>query len=316
MSNNKVPPVKIADFDPLKISYTTPTKNEKYSKSQKNGFVRYAHPTAGEINAVVQTPDISLEQYGIPGLGEFVKSDEDREYIKIPLNLNNPKTKMLHDKFTELDLATKNKHAPAMFGSKIDKHQYIPIVRDPFLQEIESDDDEETQVKKNEKNGKKLKYMKVKLDVDYTTKKVKTLIYRRLTKEEQEKTNKKREQVHVDTMTDVADLITFNSVVKIIVMINKMWVAISPNKAKKIEYGVGLKALQIEVEPTAGISSIKNSFGSDAFVDEESDDVQENKLDEEDDAEYEEVEVEVEDAEVSEESEEKVIKTKSKKRNA
>jgi hypothetical protein len=317
-----MPPTKIANFDAKKVSFTKPEKNEKYSKSQKMGFSRYDEGG----NVVFQTQNSKLCQYGITPLGEYCATDADRDSLKTPYNLDNVNDKLLHDKLTEVDLMVKNKYAHEWFGAKYDNYRYYPIVRDPYLIDLDEIEDDAEREKAEKKNSEKLKYTKIKLDIDFNTKKIKTLIYRKLSKEEQEETGKKREQVPVETMTDVANIITFNSEIKMIVSMSKVWVSTSKNKdTGKYDYGVGLKLLQIEVTPSSSGSSIKNSFGTDAFLSEESDeDEQDNKLvsktegkgKEEEEEEYEEVEVEVEVEESESESEEVVIKTKSKAKKA
>lgn len=322
-SNNKCPPLTFTEFIPSAVSFTEPAKNE-YSKTQKIGFVRYDHPKLGQTGLVLQTPSTVLERGGIPPLNEtYCKTDEQRENMKFPLNEQNKKSLLMVNKLSELDNVVTTKFAPLFFKNKISKYQYTSIVREPNLCESDEEDDEETKNKKVKKNESRMKYFKAKFDVDFKTKAMKTLFYRKLSSEESAEVGKKREQIFIKTMTEASDFVKFGSNVKLIVSVNKLWVSTTPNDSGKYTYGVGLKILQIEVESSKP-TNITNSFGQDAFLSEESDDdAPTKKLDtkeeeeEEGDAEdeYEEVEVAVTDKPVQEESsdsEEVVVQTSKK----
>jgi hypothetical protein len=270
-SQKKMPPVKFSKLNTSKISFSPLEKNER-SKAQKISYPRYTDEKLGQVNLVFQSPEIKISQYGIPTLGEYYKSDKDRSFIKLPLDSENKEVKQFIDKLMEIDqIAEAQKQQ--IIGKNYAKFDYVKIVREP---PPANDDDDDTSSKN--KNGKpkveKLRFCKVKIDTNYDTGHVKTMVFKKLSEEQAVERKVKREEVKgIQTITDLATHIPYNSTVKLIVTANKLWATNAPDKGGRYSYGISLKLLQVEVfVPENKSSMIKNSFSTDAFIDEEDDD--------------------------------------------
>ena len=267
-----MPPIKFSKLNTSKISFSPLEKNER-SKAQKISYPRYSDEKFGQVNLVFQSPEIKITQYGIPTLGEYYKSDKDRSFIKLPLDSENKEVKQFIDKLMEIDqLAEAQKQH--IIGKNYAKFDYVKIVRAP---PPTNDDDDDTTSKS--KNGKpkveKLKFCKVKIDTVYETGQVKTMVFKKLGDEEAKERKVKREEVKgLETITDLTSHIPYNCTVKLIITANKLWATNAPDKTGRYSYGISLKVLQVEASiPENKSSMIKNSFSTDAFIDEEDDDV-------------------------------------------
>jgi hypothetical protein len=266
--------VHISKLDTNAIS-ATPLEENQMSKTQKIGYVRYNDPEVGETQTLIQTPLIQLTQYGIPSLGEYYKDDKSRAFMKVPLDPKVKDSKIMDDKLTTLDeYFESDKTKAAILGKGYDIFDYTKIVREP----VEDDDDDDDKPKKKGKDAKpkqpKLKYFKARFDTDFETGDVKTKVYKRIvTKDKNGKVLKvEREEQKVKTMTDVAELIRFMSYVRLIFSFNKTWASKTKDqKTKRKSYGVGLKILQIEYEPSSERTSTRANLTADSFVSDDED---------------------------------------------
>jgi hypothetical protein len=161
--------------------------------------------------------------------------------------------------FQALDAwAVKNKDK--FFTGKLSKfakiYDYTPIVRKP--QEViplDDDDDNKPKVSSNDKPH----YAKVKINTDWQSKEVSTTVFLR-----EDGVPVKQE---VKTVSDLANIVTWNSTIKMICCCNKLWFGKSADKSGRRQFGIAFKILQCEVSEKVG-GSAKNDFTSYAFDDE------------------------------------------------
>ena len=263
MSSTKVPPVKSNHFDPDLMSFTELKKNDRVS-AQKLAYPRYTDRKYGETNPVIQFPRIQLDQYGIPQLGEFYESDADRKFIKVPLG---PEHDELREMLERIDERVGGEMKESILGSKHEKYMYQPIVR---RREAPDDDSDE----EGEKDTRVWHpYIKAMLDVDYTTGHLKTKVFVRNT---DPAATEKRTLLDITTITELTEYVNYMSTIRPIVMFNKLYAANSANQSGKRMYGVTMKIVQLEVEPSSGAAGVRSQYQTDAFLsdDEESDDEQ------------------------------------------
>jgi hypothetical protein len=75
------------------------------------------------------------------------------------------------------------------------------------------------------------------------------------------------------TITDLTTHIPYNCTIKLILTANKLWATNAPDKNGRYSFGISLKVLQIETFISENKSNmIKNSFSTDAFIDDEDED--------------------------------------------
>jgi len=245
---------KYCDVDVNRMTFTDLEENSR-TKGQKIAYVRYNDSQKGESTLIMQTPWITLDTYGIPRTGEYYKDENSRSFIKVPLDCNDDSIKVLYDKMTELDkLLIDDDKKTALFGSaKMAKqYDYQPIIRTPVVEDTLDDSDESGDEKPKYARPP---YMKTKFHIDWESGDMKTKLYKRV--------DSQREEINVRSLVDVEKLVTFKSKVRLILMPNKLW-ALKTYNGKK--YGLSWKVMQIEVEPVQ-MSSMKNVFESDAFLD-------------------------------------------------
>ncbi len=215
----------------------------------------------------IQTPWIKLYTYGIPRLGQYYKTDSSRTFIKVPLNQDIPEVNDFLTKMQGIDEYMKSKEFKTMqFGAKADKYNYINIVRFP------EEDEEE-----NKSKYPKPPYMKIKIDLhwnpDTTAEpKIKTAVSTSVLKDG----SRVNESVNMESMTEFADLVSYNSNIRMIIKPVKAW---CEKKAKSgnshMLYGVTFKLIKVQVEPNAKANNLL-SVDNSAFID--SDDEEDSKF--------------------------------------
>ncbi len=250
-------------FEPENLIFTKPEENSK-SKGQLIGFSRYHDiKNKRDKELFLQTCWLELNDYGIPQIGEFFKSDSDRDFIKIPCNLNNPECLSMVNKFKRFDeiLSSKDKKEE-FFGKKGKNYNYVPVFREIIEDTQDSDDEEETK-KKNTKKKVKQPYIKFKLNISYTSKENETIIYSSV------KENEKRVRTRLEnikSIDDIARVVPYMSKIRCIIKPVKLWA--QPASKKDPQYGITFKVYKIEVEPPNNSYSIsKTILDSDNFID-------------------------------------------------
>ena len=258
--------IPVADF---KISNWSHTEIDFENDMNKNGnqfscFGRYNHgkeSSPDQKQLVFRTGPLKLVTYGIPPLGTYAKTDKDRSYVKIPYDTSQESLVNLFKMFEELDTwALKNKDK--FFTGKLSKfsklYDYTPIVRKP--QEIIAIDDDDDATKPTSNFSDRPMYAKIKISTDWKTGDVDTIVFLR------EDGNPVKQEVK--TITDVASLITWQSIIQMICSCTKLWFGKSADKTGRRQYGIGFKILQCEViEKLSGGPKTKSDFTTYAFDD-------------------------------------------------
>ena len=267
MSSNKAKDmtVKYSDLEIERISASELQENER-SKVQQIAYVRYDHKVLGHDQALlIQLPKIHLETYGVPRPGEFYKNDRDRSFVKIPLNESDPDVLIFANKLKEIDAYLSSpKFASKLLGKKWQKYTYVPVYRPPTVTQDDDDDDDDNKKKSTKKPGLNYPYMKLKLDTDYDSGKIKTQVYR------PEIINNKRERVEVsdiESIDDFSRILCYQCKFLAIIRGVKIWA--QPPAKNNPMWGVSFKMIKVEVEPPVKNNSTyyKDYMNSDAFLD-------------------------------------------------
>jgi hypothetical protein len=260
-------------FDQTKVSITELDTNNERSISQSISYVHYQFkPNVRPENLIFQTGDIKLTDYGIPDLGDFAKEDKERQYVKVPLDTNQSACVELRSMLSELDKYALSKQND-IFGKSSKLYKYVPLVREPIKLE-----GEELEEKKNayfKKTGKHFvdkdhpHYCKVKFDMDFDTKALETAVY------DSTDINAPPKEIDVSTITELTQHVRWQSTIKMIVMVNKLWAHKTSKKGELREFGLSLKCLVLHIREraqTAG-GSVKDQVrsGQIDFVDDSDD---------------------------------------------
>jgi len=274
---------KFQDFDVSQLSFTELAENDR-SKSQLIAYPRYGKN--GQA-LMLQAPWIKLDDYGVPRMSEYIKSDADRAKLKIPLNSEHPESQAFHDKLVELDnYLGSQEMKDKFFGKKAPKYKYIPIVRSP----LEEDEEDETK-KKSKRTRPYPPYLKPKVDTTWPETKIKTKIFKSTLNEDG-----KRERTPnvvpvlddegknvvdedgnltyrpIESVTEYAEFVTYLSNVRAIISPVKLWAQKKASQPDaQLQYGVMFKIIKMEVEPGAGSgNSLLASYrNNDKFIDSE-----------------------------------------------
>ncbi len=246
---------KFQDFNASDLSFTKFEENER-SKAQNLAFPRFKETQ----RLMLQGPWIEMNAYGVPQLGEYYKTDKDRAFIKIPLDLKNPEVKEFFEKLQSIDELMSSKEFKAQqFGDKAKKYKYAyPICRVPV-----EDDDEEEEKKKSK--YPRPPYMKVKLDATWPETKILTQVFTSVMKDGK----REREKQEVESVDDFANVVRYLSKIRPIISPVKAWCEKKGKMGKDyLEYGITFKLVKVEVEPHVGNSSNLSSYmNNDAFID-------------------------------------------------
>ena len=142
----------------------------------------------------IQTPWIKLNAYGVPRVSDYLTTDIERSFIKVPLEDNEFKYKLLEVDLLLVSEAFKQEH----LGPDYDKYTYVPLVKTP--------DDRPP-------------YVKFKLDVnlgfdEFTIKTQISKIWG----------EKVREVYKCSCINDVVKAVNFNSDIRMIITPVKLWI--------------------------------------------------------------------------------------------
>jgi hypothetical protein len=310
---NKPVTIKYTDFIPANLKFTKLEENDR-SNGQLIGYPVYTI-NGMNINLEIQLPWVTLFTYGVPQSNQFYKTDEDRLHLKIPLDLSDSEVAEFAEKLKQIDIIMSSPEMmEVVLSKKAKKYKYSSLYREVAIPE--DSDDESNKKKKAE--GKKPPYLRLKLNLTYPDKKIKSKVFE--TEEIADTKQKIRTSVETTTIDEFTNYIRWNAKVRPVIKLFKMWA--HPLSKKDPEFGISCRLERIEVDKSS-IGGIYNSiYESDNFIDSDNEELPKisdlkvnNKLksDSSDDSEDEKVtkskvvEIDSDDSE-----DEKIVKPKSK----
>jgi hypothetical protein len=256
--------VDYTKFEVTKFEAPKPEENDR-SMGQ---LVSYPSYNGGSL--YLQLPWVKLYTYGIPRLGEYYKTDDDRAHLRVPLDLSIPEIADFVNRIKAIDAKfSSEEYKDKLFGKKAKKYTYSPIYREGQAPEEDSDDDDTK--KSKAKAAPRPPYLKVKFDLTWPDKKVKTTIFESILNTN---TNKRdRKKLDVSTIDEAANALRYMSTVRPIARCVKLWA--HNDKKKDPQYGLTFKLIKVEVEPAPRMGnyvSSKDIQESSAFVDSDDED--------------------------------------------
>ena len=250
--------------DPKKLSFTKIDNSNVRSAGQGISYANYDYMPNTSKNFVFRTNPIKFTQYGIPQKNEktekFIKSDQDREYFRIPYDPSQPNCVTLFKMLEAID-ARVEECKDLIFGDQSSKYRYSRIVKEPN----EVDEDVNPKAASKPKT-EKYKFCKVKLDTQFDdNRKITTSVFLM-------EDGKPVIQDHVTTVSDVEQYLAWNSSGRFVIMMNKLWAEKQSKKKGELrEFGISLKCLQMVItERSQKGMSIKEVFKSAYAFDSES----------------------------------------------
>ena len=177
------------DYNNVNFSFTPPKENN-YIKGMSLSYPKYEN----HKEVCLQSPWILLNKYGIPKINQYNKTDEDRTYIKLPLEPNNETINFI-EYFKNLD----NKFNTPEFRKNMkinDKYIYIPII----------------------KNNDKTQSMNIKFKTDYETKNILTKVFI------------EDAPIEFDNINELSKIISLNCKIRCVMRVSKLWVSSSLKK--------------------------------------------------------------------------------------
>ena len=255
--------VDYTKFEVTKFEAPKPEENDR-SMGQ---LVSY--PSYNGASLYLQLPWVKLYTYGIPRLGEYYKTDDDRAHLRVPLDLNVPEIVDFVNKIKAVDAKfSSDEYKEKLFGKKAKKYTYSPIYREGQAPEEDSDEEDN---KKSKPKAPRPPYLKLKFDLTWPDKKVKTTVFESILNTT---TNKRdRKKIEVSTIDDAANALRYMSTVRPITRCVKLWA--HNDKKKDPQYGLTFKLIKVEVEPAprmGNIVSSKDIQESSKFVDSDDED--------------------------------------------
>lgn len=254
------------DYTKFEITKFEAPKPEENDRSMGQ-LVSYPSYNAGSL--YLQLPWVKLFTYGIPRLGEYYKTDDDRAHLRVPLDLSIPEIADFVNKIKAIDAKfSSEEYKDKLFGKKAKKYTYSSIYREGQVQE--EDSDEEDTKKSKAKAAPRPPYLKLKFDLTWPDKKVKTTVFESILNTT---TNKRdRKKLDVSTIDEAANAIRYMSTVRPIARCVKLWA--HNDKKKDPQYGLTFKLIKVEVEPAPRLGnfvSSKDIQESNSFIDSDDD---------------------------------------------
>ena len=255
MSKAKQLTTKYTDFIPENFSIVSPDNEENQlgenerSKGQRIGYPRYRNASGDDIRLFLQTPKMKLFSGGVPRIDaeNGIASDNDRQFINVPFDLQNTESKMLYDKLCAIDsVYGSDDMKKRLFGKKASKYHHFPIVKHP-------EPDEKTGADRPPR-------MKLKFMTSYPDGEVQTQVF---------VTNSqgKREEQQLSTVTEFSELVRYQSENRYIINPAKMWAHTKP-MGSTLGYGIIFKVVKVVTSPPEGSSQgLTQFYTADAFID-------------------------------------------------
>ena len=250
-----------------RIQFTELNESDRIP-SQKIAYVSYDDPKKGSNQFDIQTPELLLDNYGIPdGDGPFYPTNKSRAFVKVPLDINenveteteaersDRKAKLASFKefLINFDKMIEGKKEE-FFGKKnVKKYSYQPIVR----QAMKAQDDDEDEDDSDEKVEKEVifrpDYMKTKVPLNYSSEAIETEIYRKNKENTIEfESDGKYSKLEVEGLDDMRNHVRYMRKMKFVMHVSKLWASkqvTAGTDTKK--FGVTFKLCRVEVQQRA-----------------------------------------------------------------
>jgi len=232
--------------------------NKSKNVKQQTCYPKYEYAPNEKNSFIFRTDDIKFVQGGIPPMNEktadWCKSDADRGFFTVPCDPGQPQCVTLFNLLDKLDEIGREE-MKRKYGKDVGKYEYSPIVKDG--KEYKGKDGQKKQ---------SFRSCKVKFDLEYSEnpnekRNIDTTVFLR--------ENGKPVQRHVKTVTDIAEIFTYNCRARFVIMVTKFWAQKKPVNGK-MGCGISLKCLQLEVTEQNSHGSVKEAFKNQcAFPDNE-----------------------------------------------
>lgn len=232
-------------------------EDNKLNTAQKLAMVRYKHDKYNEDICQIQSPSIKLFTYGIPREGKWYPNDKTRAFIKVPEDATDPKCMAFFSKLDEIDtMFQTSEFKVKLFGSEkvANNYKYQPIVRIPE----EREDEDDAAPKKDA--VPRPRFMKVKVDLDWETSKVKSKC---MIKDAE---GKRVPVTDIETLDDLAKYVRYRSNICMVLIANKVYASKAKVGGESKKYGITFKLSQVVCEPPTQAS---NDYDEDKFIDDE-----------------------------------------------
>lgn len=234
--------IHYSQIDPTKFKFTAPEKNPRSTNNQLMSWPRYErYENGGQL--LIKSDFCHLSSGGVPRESEYHPTDDKRRHMRVP---ENETSKGLFDKLREIDaILGSDETKEKFFGKKAGKYSYIPIIREPVVDE----DEEES----------KPCYMKLVFCTSYPDGNITTNIF--WNKED----GNPPEKQEVSTPDDAMKAVPYLSTNRYIISPVKIWA--QPAKMKDPTYGITFKIIQIETKhQSSGGGGLSQYLGSNTFI--------------------------------------------------
>ena len=266
--------LNFTDIDVSKFNFTKAELPKNINTNgQLIGFIDYAGDTA-----LIQTPWITMNTHGIPPLSvknketgiitTYFENDTKREFINIPIDISNKQTNSevlsFHEFISDLDARMVDTDIiEKILGKKFcKKYKYSPILKGTTEEQTDVNEDSDENEKTSSKDVKP-QHIKIKIDVDYNTKNIKTRVWDSV--EDNNGVRTRTEIKDIASITELAGIIKYKSRVRLVLRPAKTWA--QPSTKKDPEYGFTFKLFKIEVEPPGGSSANNDNNETTDFID-------------------------------------------------
>ena len=292
-AEHNIVPYNKVDFSRIRFS---DLKDNERIPSQRLAYVKYNDPKYGENQLDIQTPEILLDNYGIPDMdGPYYQTEKQRAFFKIPLDVNpnvtsetvaerekrSAKLEAFKTMLQNFDTyMTQKDNVIKFFGSakNAKKHTYQPFVRHPRVM-VDSDSESDSD------NGKtdvvvRPDYTKAKIPLEWNTEKVLVEVFQKNKKgTEAYKTDGSHTNIEVTTIDELKQHIKYMRKGRYVLHVAKFWAAKQPANGQSTRmYGLTLKLRRVEVQPNTRNDVRESVNNQNPFIDSDDEDADEGTV--------------------------------------
>ena len=137
--NNTLLTVDCDNVEVKKLTFSKIDNANSRSVTQGISYANYDYMPGVKKNFVFKTKPIKFTQYGIPQKTQktekWIKTDQDREYLRIPYDPLQPNAIALFKMLEAIDAHIETQKS-AIFGENASKYKYIKLVKERMIQKM------------------------------------------------------------------------------------------------------------------------------------------------------------------------------------
>ena len=255
--------------------------------SQKIAYVRYNDPKYGENQFDIQSPEILLDNYGIPDAdGPYYQTTKQRAFLKIPLDVNpNVTTETEEERVKRSDKLKSFKETLEKFDEwMVDKDNLVKIFGNiknakkysyqPFVRKAKTVEDSDSESEEEKEVVVRPDYTKAKIPLEYNTDKVLVDVFQKNEKGSPEfEADGSHSDIEVSSLDELKQHVRYMRKGRYVFHVSKLWASKQPANGQTTRmYGLTLKLRRVEVQQKVKLEKVDVVKNENPFIDSDDED--------------------------------------------